>query len=113
MSRPRRGFPRYGRYECGSRRGPAWRIGSGRRYGLRWETGPRGPQPTDTDGGRSMSQSISGTRSEVGMRNERGSALVITLMLLLILTAIGIYAIRISPTQIDVTLQSQGGVGGG
>ena len=58
-----------------------------------------------------MSQSISGTRSEVGMRNERGSALVITLMLLLILTAIGIYAIRISTTEIDVTLQSKVGVG--
>jgi hypothetical protein len=58
-----------------------------------------------------MSQSISGTRNEVVMENERGSALVITLMLLLILTAIGIYAIRISTTEIDVTLQSKVGVG--
>src|SRR4030065_1299408 len=109
MPGARRRFPRSGRYECGSRRGPAWRIGSGRRYVLRGETGPRGPQPTDTDGGRSMSQSISGTRSEVGMRNERGSALVITLMLLLILRGIGIYATRISTTEIDVTVQSEVG----
>jgi Tfp pilus assembly protein PilX len=58
-----------------------------------------------------MSQSTSGTRNEVCMKNERGSALVITLMLLLILTAIGIYAIRVSTTEIDVTLQSKVGVG--
>ena len=58
-----------------------------------------------------MSQSTSGTRNEVGMKNELGSALVITLMLLLILTAIGIYAIRVSTTEIDVTLQSKVGVG--
>jgi hypothetical protein len=57
-----------------------------------------------------MSPSISGTRNEVGVNNERGSALVITLMLLLILTAIGIYAIRVSTTEIDVTLQSKVGV---
>ena len=44
------------------------------------------------------------------MNNESGSALVITLMLLLILTAIGIYAIRVSTTEIDVTLQSKVGV---
>ena len=43
------------------------------------------------------------------MKNERGSALVITLMLLLILTAIGIYAINTSTTEIDVTLQSKVG----
>ena len=43
------------------------------------------------------------------MENERGSALVITLMLLLILTAIGIYAINTSTTEIDVTLQSKVG----
>src|SRR3990172_2991679 len=79
-------------------------------YGLRWETGPRG-QPTNTGGGRSMSQSTSETRNEAGVKNERGSALVITLMLLLILTAIGIYAIRVSTTEIDVTLQSKVGVG--
>jgi len=41
------------------------------------------------------------------MNNERGSALVITLMLLLILTAIGIYAISVSVGEIDVTLQSK------
>lgn len=45
------------------------------------------------------------------MKNERGSALVITLMLLLILTAIGIYAIGVSTTEIDVTLQTKVGVG--
>lgn len=41
------------------------------------------------------------------MENERGSALVITLLLLLILTAIGIYAIGVSVGEIDVTLQSK------
>lgn len=43
------------------------------------------------------------------MENERGSALVITLMLLLILTAIGIYAVGISTTEIDITLRSKVG----
>lgn len=43
------------------------------------------------------------------MNTERGSALVITLMLLLILTAIGIYAINVATTEIDVTLQSKVG----
>ncbi len=43
------------------------------------------------------------------MKNERGSALVISLMLLLILTAIGIYAINTSTTEIDLTLQSKVG----
>ena len=43
------------------------------------------------------------------MKNERGSALVITLMLLLILTAVGIYAINTATTEIDVTLQSKVG----
>ncbi|MGW8286354.1 MAG: PilX N-terminal domain-containing pilus assembly protein [Candidatus Deferrimicrobiaceae bacterium] len=43
------------------------------------------------------------------MKNERGSALVITLMLLLILTAIGIYAINTATSEIDVTLQSKVG----
>ncbi|MGB3398913.1 MAG: PilX N-terminal domain-containing pilus assembly protein [Candidatus Deferrimicrobiaceae bacterium] len=43
------------------------------------------------------------------MKNERGSALVITLMLLLILTAIGIYAVNTATTEIDVTLQSKVG----
>lgn len=43
------------------------------------------------------------------MKNERGSALIITLMLLLILTAIGLYAITTATTEIDVTLQSKVG----
>ncbi len=42
-------------------------------------------------------------------RNDKGSALVITLMLLLILTAIGIYAISISTTEMNVALQSRVG----
>ncbi|TFH33418.1 MAG: hypothetical protein E4G97_00565 [Deltaproteobacteria bacterium] len=42
--------------------------------------------------------------------NERGSALIITLMLLLILTAIGIYAISISTTEMSVALQSKTGM---
>jgi PilX N-terminal len=42
--------------------------------------------------------------------HERGSALVITLMLLLILTAIGIYAISISTTEMNVALQSRVGI---
>ena len=41
--------------------------------------------------------------------NERGSALIITLMLLLILTAIGIYAISISTTEMSIALQSKTG----
>jgi hypothetical protein len=41
--------------------------------------------------------------------NERGSALIITLMLLLILTAIGIFAISISTTEMSVALQSKTG----
>jgi len=43
------------------------------------------------------------------LSNERGSALIITLMLLLILTAIGIYAISISTTEMNVALQSRVG----
>ena len=41
--------------------------------------------------------------------NERGSVLVITLLLLIILTAIGIYAISISTTEMNVALQSRVG----
>lgn len=41
--------------------------------------------------------------------NERGSALIITLMFLLILTAIGIYAISISTTEMSIALQSKAG----
>jgi hypothetical protein len=41
--------------------------------------------------------------------NERGSALIITMMLILILTAIGIYAISISTTEMNVALQSKVG----
>ncbi|TSA00065.1 MAG: hypothetical protein D4R80_01950 [Deltaproteobacteria bacterium] len=43
------------------------------------------------------------------LSNERGSALIITLMLLLILTAIGIYAISISTTEMDLALRSRVG----
>lgn len=43
------------------------------------------------------------------LSNERGSALIITLMLLLILTAIGIYAISVSTTEMSVALQSKAG----
>jgi hypothetical protein len=41
--------------------------------------------------------------------NERGSALIITMMLLVILTAIGIYAISISTTEMSIALQSKTG----
>ncbi len=41
--------------------------------------------------------------------NEKGTALVITLMLLLILTAIGIYAISISTTEMNIAVQSKVG----
>ncbi len=41
--------------------------------------------------------------------NERGSALIIALMLLLILTAIGIYAVSISTTEMDIALNSKVG----
>ncbi|MGB7631006.1 MAG: PilX N-terminal domain-containing pilus assembly protein [Candidatus Deferrimicrobium sp.] len=45
----------------------------------------------------------------MNLSNERGSALIITLMLLLILTAIGIYAISISTTEMSIALQSKTG----
>ncbi len=41
--------------------------------------------------------------------NERGSALVVTLLLLVILTAIGIYAISISTTEMNMAVQSRVG----
>ena len=41
------------------------------------------------------------------MGNERGSALIITIMLLLILTAIGVYAIYNATSEIDITHQSK------
>lgn len=44
------------------------------------------------------------------LSNERGSALIITMMLLLILTAIGIYAISISTTEMKIALQSKTGI---
>jgi len=43
------------------------------------------------------------------LSNERGSALIITLMLLLILTAVGIYAISVSTTEMSIALQSKTG----
>ena len=44
------------------------------------------------------------------LSNERGSALIITLMLLVILSAIGIYAISISTTEMSIALQSKTGI---
>ena len=41
--------------------------------------------------------------------DERGSALVITMLLLLILTAIGIYAVSISTTEMGIALHSRVG----
>jgi len=43
------------------------------------------------------------------MTNERGNALLITMMLLLVLTAIGIYAISMSTTEMNIALQSRVG----
>ncbi|HZD54991.1 MAG TPA: pilus assembly PilX N-terminal domain-containing protein [Candidatus Aquicultoraceae bacterium] len=43
------------------------------------------------------------------MNRGTGSALVITLMLLMILTAIGIYAVDVTTTELDVALQSRVG----
>jgi hypothetical protein len=43
------------------------------------------------------------------LSSERGSALIITMMLLLILTAVGIYAISISTTEMNSALQSKTG----
>ena len=43
------------------------------------------------------------------LSDERGSALIISLMLLLILTAIGIYAISVSTTEMSIALQSKTG----
>jgi hypothetical protein len=48
-------------------------------------------------------------RDAMIVSNERGSALIITLMLLLILTAVGIYAISISTTEMSIALQSKTG----
>jgi hypothetical protein len=48
-------------------------------------------------------------RDAMTISNERGSALIITLMLLLILTAIGIFAISISTTEMSIALQSKTG----
>lgn len=42
-------------------------------------------------------------------KNERGNALIITMMLLLILTAIGIYAVSISTTEMNIALHSRVG----
>ncbi len=41
--------------------------------------------------------------------DERGSALVITLLLLVILTAIGIYAISLTSTEMNIAIQSKMG----
>jgi PilX N-terminal len=48
-------------------------------------------------------------RDRMTISNERGSALIVTLMLLVILTAIGIYAISISTTEMGIALQSKSG----
>ena len=43
------------------------------------------------------------------IRDDRGSALVVTLLILVILTAIGIYAISISTTEMSMAIQSRVG----
>ena len=46
------------------------------------------------------------------MRNEHGNAMIITLMLLIILTALGIYAVSISTTEMGMSFQSRAGTVG-
>ena len=46
------------------------------------------------------------------IRNEHGSAMIITLMLLIILTALGIYAVSISTTEMSMSFQSKAGTVG-
>jgi len=46
------------------------------------------------------------------IRNERGSAMIITLMLLIILTALGIYAVSISTTEMGMSFQWKSGTVG-
>jgi hypothetical protein len=43
------------------------------------------------------------------IRNERGNAMIITLLLLIILTALGIYAVSISTTEMAMSFQSKAG----
>lgn len=46
------------------------------------------------------------------IRNERGNAMIITLMLLIILTALGIYAVSISTTEMAMSFQWKSGTVG-
>jgi hypothetical protein len=46
------------------------------------------------------------------IRNERGNAMIITLMLLIILTGLGIYAISISTTEMGMAFQWKSGTVG-
>jgi Tfp pilus assembly protein PilX len=46
------------------------------------------------------------------IRNERGNAMIITLMLLIILTGLGIYAISISTTEMGMAYQWKSGAVG-
>ncbi|MFA6147173.1 MAG: PilX N-terminal domain-containing pilus assembly protein [bacterium] len=46
------------------------------------------------------------------VRNEQGSAMIITLMLLIILTALGIYAVSISTTEMSMSYQWRSGAVG-
>ena len=46
------------------------------------------------------------------IQDERGSAMIITLLLLIILTALGIYAVSISTTEMAMSFQSKAGTVG-
>jgi hypothetical protein len=46
------------------------------------------------------------------VRNERGNAMIITLMLLIMLTALGIYAVSISTTEMAMSFQWKSGAVG-
>lgn len=54
---------------------------------------------------------MSGTAADLRRRmtDRRGNALIITMMLLVILTAIGIYAVSISTTEMDLSLNARVG----
>ena len=56
--------------------------------------------------------SIEGAIAMKTIRNEQGNAMIITLMLLIILTALGIYAVSISTTEMGMAFQWKSGTVG-
>jgi Tfp pilus assembly protein PilX len=46
---------------------------------------------------------------EIVLMNRNGNSMVVTMLLLVVLTAIGIYAVSISMTEMDITIQTKVG----